>query len=226
MSGRVPRVARSCRVDAEPRQTGRQDTCESSDDRVPEWQVTVHASTPAPRQAAWQGSRHHRCATPGSQQQRCAFISRPACSTAFTRAGAFSGDMMLYAATDGLRCTDGAGDMYALCGGDADAWQCPTFHFHDGRVKATFRCGARLLLLYATAKPRRHLSRTTRSRGHATQVSPRSNSGVHEQEACPASRMLDFERSVRVSSALVVELTWTWTWRHMDIKTIRNVRTT
>jgi len=59
----------------------------------------------------------------------------------------------------------------------------------DGVVYTTIRSGAHLLLCYATAKPRRHLCRMTRSRGHATDVSPRSNYGVHEQEACPASRL-------------------------------------
>ena len=56
--------------------------------------------------------------------------------------------------------TDGAGDMYALCGSDADARQCPIFHFHDGRVKAAFTLGAQILLAYRTTKPREQASDT------------------------------------------------------------------
>ena len=63
------------------------------------------------------------------------------------------------------------------------------YTFCDGVVYATIRFGASLLLLYGTAKPRRHFSGMIRSRGHATEVSPKSISGVREQEACPASRL-------------------------------------
>ena len=83
--------------------------CSSRNDRVSRCQVTHRMNTPAPSQAAWQGSRPHHCATPGSQQQRRAFISRSACSTAPTSAHALSGGMTCRADTDGVRTTSDAG---------------------------------------------------------------------------------------------------------------------
>ena len=83
-----------------------------------------------------------------------------------------------------------------------------TYTFHDDVVYATIRSGARLLLFYATAKPRRHFGGTTRSRGRAAEVSPRSTCGVREQERVPASRMHAFEAFVTLSSLLFVELAY------------------
>ena len=108
--------------------------------------------------------------------------------------------------------TSAARIVFVSCGNYVVAMPIPVLYslytFHDDVVYATIRFGASLLLFYETAKHRRHSSDMTRCGGHVPVVSPRSNSDVREQEACPASRMLDFEGSVRVSCILVVELTW------------------
>ena len=59
------------------------------------------------------------------------------------------------AESDGLRTADGAGVMYGLGAGDAETQKCACLHVHDGRGYAAFTCGARFLLVYATATPRR-----------------------------------------------------------------------
>ena len=111
--------------------------------------------------------------------------------------------------------TSAARIVFVSCGNYVVAMPIPVLYslytFHDDVVYATIRFGASLLLFYETAKHRRHSSDMTRCGGHVPVVSPRSNSDVHEQEACPASRMLDFDRFCPVFvSILAVELTTYW----------------
>ena len=147
--------------------------------------MTLFMNTAAPSKAAWQGSRGHQCAPPGKQQQPRALISRPACSTAFTRALAFSGDMVCQCDTDALGITDGVCGTWVMSRSDADKRQCPCLHLHDGRVKAAFTCRAQILLAYRTTKPRTQDGRRYGGVRRAAKLCPRSNSCVREQDPRP-----------------------------------------
>ena len=80
------------------------------------------------------------------------------------------------------------------------------YTLHDSVVYAAFTSGTSPLLSQSTARLRHQASGMTAGGGHATGLVAKPDYDAHEHERVPASRMLDFEAFVTVSSGPVVEL--------------------